>query len=278
MTRIGKGIQAGELWDRVILSNGMLGYIFSPYLKELPGVPQPPEDTNIYVTDIFIEKEQLIILKNNEINLIAKTIPENATNPNILWESSNENIVIVDATGKIKGISKGTAQIIVKTEEGSKAKVCEITVTELEENEKYQIMDTLRVNGNKISKLDLSGLTANKIKEQINNNNLNVLLYNLENIELVDTDTVGTGTKVVIQNNNNETISEYILIIYGDLDGDGQISSIDLLKLQRHILELSILKSEFEMAADTSKSGASPTSIDLLKIQRHILELKLLEQ
>lgn len=40
MTRLGKGKQTGELWDRVKLSNGMIGYAFQNYLKPVEVIPQ----------------------------------------------------------------------------------------------------------------------------------------------------------------------------------------------------------------------------------------------
>ena len=36
MTRIQKGINSGERWDKVRLENGMIGYIFSTYVTEIP--------------------------------------------------------------------------------------------------------------------------------------------------------------------------------------------------------------------------------------------------
>ena len=60
-------------------------------------------------------------------------------------------------------------------------------------------------------------------------------------------------------------------ILYGDVNGDGKITSIDLLVLQRHILGLEILEERYKKAGNTSKNGQDPTSVDLLVIQRHIL-------
>ena len=65
---------------------------------------------------------------------------------------------------------------------------------------------------------------------------------------------------------------------YIDLNGDGKINSIDLLVLQRHILEIEQLQGPFLLAGNINKNGKNPSSIDSLLIQRHILELKLIEQ
>lgn len=74
--------------------------------------------------------------------------------------------------------------------------------------------------------------------------------------------------------NNYVTKDEQIL--YGDVNGDRKITSIDLLVLQRHILGIELLNETGRMAGNTSKDGKEPTSIDLLVIQRHILGIKLI--
>ena len=38
MTRIAKGKQKGDLWDRVILENGIVGYVFQEYVEEVPEI------------------------------------------------------------------------------------------------------------------------------------------------------------------------------------------------------------------------------------------------
>ena len=43
MKRIAKGIQSGERWDKVVLNNGITGYVFSSYVKEV----EKPQITNI---------------------------------------------------------------------------------------------------------------------------------------------------------------------------------------------------------------------------------------
>ena len=68
------------------------------------------------------------------------------------------------------------------------------------------------------------------------------------------------------------------MIIYGDSNGDGKINSIDLLILQRHILEIETIEPIFKKACNINKNGKKPTSVDLLLIQRHILNLQTIEQ
>ncbi len=72
--------------------------------------------------------------------------------------------------------------------------------------------------------------------------------------------------------NNYVSIDENIL--YGDVNGDGKITSVDLLVLQRHILGIELLDERGKIAGNTSKNGKEPTSVDLLVIQRHILGIE----
>lgn len=65
--------------------------------------------------------------------------------------------------------------------------------------------------------------------------------------------------------------------LYGDVNEDGKITSVDLLVLQRYILGLENLEERAKKAGNTSKNGNNPTSVDLLVIQRHILGLELID-
>lgn len=170
MTRIAKGVQAGELWDKVRLPNGMVGYVFQNYMRELPPVPQE-----------------------------------------------------------------------------------EITGWNIEEMKVRQIKEKLS-GEYKIEIVDFKG---------------NVLS---------DEQLAGTGSKIRLIDNNNNIKMEYVIVIYGDVEGDGKINSIDLLVLQRHILEIEKLTGVFIKAGDISKTGVNPSSFDSLLIQRHILGLKLIQQ
>ena len=53
---------------------------------------------------------------------------------------------------------------------------------------------------------------------------------------------------------------------------------MDLLVLQRHILEIDRLEEIYQKACNIKKDGKKPSSADLLFIQRHILNIKKIEQ
>lgn len=64
------------------------------------------------------------------MSLEATVLPLTATNRNVSWSSSNKSIVTVTQQGKLTALSKGTAIITAKTENGGHTATCAITVTD----------------------------------------------------------------------------------------------------------------------------------------------------
>lgn len=96
-------------------------------------------------------------------------------------------------------------------------------------------------------------------------------------VEVVDTKGKAVSGKVatghMVQVMAGGTVyASYPVVIYGDVSGDGVISSKDLLMAQKHILGLSKLSQTAFAAADSSKDGKL-TSSDLLRTQKQILGL-----
>ena len=87
--------------------------------------------TKIFATSITLDKseETLKLGDIDTVSLIATILPENATNKNIVWESSNTAVATVDNTGIVTGRASGTAIITAATTDGSnKTATCTITV------------------------------------------------------------------------------------------------------------------------------------------------------
>ena len=83
----------------------------------------------IHVTSVSLDKTTLSLTVGGSETLTATITPDNASNKNVTWESSNTNVATVDANGKVTAIGAGTATITVTTEDGSKTATCAVTVT-----------------------------------------------------------------------------------------------------------------------------------------------------
>lgn len=84
------------------------------------------------------------------------------------------------------------------------------------------------------------------------------------------TGNVGTGNVVQIYNNAGELQKQYTVVVYGDANGDGKMTSVDLLRIQRGILKLVALEGVYQTAADGNRDG-KVSSTDLLRIQKALI-------
>lgn len=349
MTRIAKGKQAGEVWDRVKLDNGLVGYVFSSYLAVAPDIQvekvtlslanttlQKQERASLKISILpenvknktltftssnpqivsvdskgnlvavssgtatitakakngvtgsikvtvyskvtgLTTKEDNIILQIGETYQISPIVsPEDANNPKVNFTSQNTNIATVDEQGNIKASRKGNTKISLETQEGGYKKEIEVTVIEKLPEGSLEISKELTVVGNQISGWKENKITVADILQKITTT-YTIQVEDSNGKILTGSNLAGTGSKIKILDGQNVVI-EYVIILYGDVNGDGKINSVDLLVLQRHILELKPLTGVFLKAGNIDKTGKRPTSVDLLKIQRHILELKIIEQ
>lgn len=82
----------------------------------------------IPVTGVSLEERSITLSEGEERMLKAVLAPENATNSEIQWSSSNTSVAVVDGNGKVSAISKGTATISVTTADGGFTAQCEVNV------------------------------------------------------------------------------------------------------------------------------------------------------
>ena len=351
MTRIAKGVQNGERWDKVILENGIVGYIYQSYVTEMPAVSiekialtidnqtlqkgetkqlqvkiSPQEASNhkvIYAssnpevaivddkgniqaiksgtTVITVKAEENDVQEKIEISVYSKVTnvnldqkqinmevgdnfqikgtiePEDANEKTILFKSNNEKITTVQENGTVTALQEGKTTIVASAKENpSITAECQVTVVKKLTEDEIHFDSPLKVNSLEVSGIDYIKNTVKDIKEKIITD-LEIQIFNKNNEFLKQTDLVGTGSKIQVKE-NGDLLREYKVILYGDVNGDGKINSIDLLVLQRHILEIEVLEEIYKKASIINKTANKPTSVDLLLIQRHILGLQIIQQ
>lgn len=94
---------------------------------------------------------------------------------------------------------------------------------------------------------------------------------------VLSAETVGTGVLLEIYATEGELFASYPLVIYGDVNGDGRISAMDLLAVQKHSLKMISLQDSYLTAADVNRSG-SVSAMDLLLVQKHLLKMSTISQ
>lgn len=86
------------------------------------------ETPTINVEEIRLNKTNEEILVGESFTLTATVFPENATNKEVEWESSAENIAVVSKEKIITAVSEGTATIKVTSIDGKYTATCKVTV------------------------------------------------------------------------------------------------------------------------------------------------------
>ena len=129
-----------------------------------------------------------------------------------------------------------------------------------------------KISGSNISKIEVSTKAETLISKF---KDYEVTIIDNDGKSVAGNTVLGTGFKVTLS--DGEDRATYTLIIYGDIDGDGEIDSTDLLRLRQHILKQRILSGPFKDAADVDKDGEIDP-LDLLKIKQHILKQTTISQ
>lgn len=83
-----------------------------------------------------MEETGVRILMGESRRLSAFVLPENAANQKVTWETSDPEVASVSADGTVQGGSVGTAFVTVRTEDGNKSALCQVTVVQ-GENQTY---------------------------------------------------------------------------------------------------------------------------------------------
>ena len=79
------------------------------------------------VESVSLDKTTAEITEGETLTLTATIKPENASNKNVIWSSSNEKIATVK-DGVVTAKKAGEATITAKTEDGGKTATCSVTV------------------------------------------------------------------------------------------------------------------------------------------------------
>ena len=134
------------------------------------------EIKNLDVTGVTLDKQTYSIQEEATGNFIATITPEDATNKDVTWTTSNSKVATVSETGVIKGVSQGKATITVTTDDGGYTDTCEVTVTkkvddsddiyipkdEEEEKEQDKDDDDIIIDNTQIDKEDSDKDTTQK--------------------------------------------------------------------------------------------------------------------
>lgn len=114
-----KGVSAGITYIKAISIDGN-------YVRECR---VEVKSKNIVAQSVSISMQEMKMRVNEKLQLTAYVLPDNTTNKDLRWSSSNPEIATVSETGLVSALKEGNAQIIASTTDGSNlSAICDITV------------------------------------------------------------------------------------------------------------------------------------------------------
>lgn len=236
-------------------------------------IPNPGSPIN-YLSDIKVDGKTLLgFNKDNQtynlnVNLLKSNINITATSyatANIVGigslELTNTNTVhYIDVTALNGDVRRYTINIMKTASEF-------ITVNDLLDASKVSFSETA-IRGLRPS-TNFDDFKTNLAKQS---SDVIVTLKDI-NGNIKTGGIIGTGDIITITL-GTET-KELSSVVLGDLNGDGVVTIIDLLRTQRILLNMSNIQSALAAGADVNQDGRV-TILDLLRIQKHILEVDLI--
>jgi hypothetical protein len=88
------------------------------------------EDLTVHATGIKLSSDSLTLTKGKQTMLTATVTPDDVTNKNVTWSSSDTSVAVVAQTGKVTAKAAGTAIITATTSDGGYTASCTVTVTD----------------------------------------------------------------------------------------------------------------------------------------------------
>ena len=179
-------------------------------------------DFNVYVhpiavTGITLDKYSKDVYVGASISITPTILPSNATNKNLSFSSSDTSVATVNANGVVTGISVGTINIVVTTEDGNFTASCIINVMNQPENKttkmKYNLKDYSENNVYDISSSPSTGEPSFLVIPVWFTNSSNYISSSCKNNVISDIKTAFMGT-------NAETGWRSVKTYYQEMSND----------------------------------------------------------
>ena len=213
--------------------------------------------------------EKEIFIDDNIIVNVSFNQPDTTENRFITWISSNENVASVNKVGKVVGVSEGEATITAIASNGQQAS-CRVTVKE-ELIINLKNYNEIQEDANKYIENIKPSTKIKDVLEQIQTNGTIEIYKGTQKIT-DEQAVIATGMRMKIS--LEEDFVEYTVVVIGDLNGNGEMEDVDLLRLARYKAGLdNILEGAYLHASNTYIDNNYGDDMDLLKMVRVLVGL-----
>ena len=219
------------------------------------------------IEDISIEENNIVIVEGENKKINIETVPA-GIETKYIYETENNDVVKIDENGLVTGLKEGTANIVVYPEIDSTIKK-NIVVQVLSKTINSETYKIVREEDKYIIGME-EGTTISEFISNIENDSSTLKIYNKDLVEELDyTSVVKTGQiiKLII---NGKEYDELLLIVRGDINGDGEVNVTDKTIIKNHILSKEEITDYRKYAADVVEDNEINVS-DNTKLGNYVL-------
>lgn len=267
--------EARNTYDAYLEDLGSLMYtkefvFLIPVYKDMPELTVKPSKKSPinYLNTLVVDGKSLANFTGLKTTYNL-TVPAGTTNIHIEATPKNSKAKI-SGIGNIKITSDSQVVKVVVTAENGTKKTYKINVTRLVEEKVITLEDILKELTKNFKDKYMIGITSYDdlihIIDKVDNGTT-VSVKNLDG-KIIKDGSIATGYKITI--GVNEETKIFDAIIYGDNNGDSEISVLDLLRVQKHLLN-SINLAESQLKASDVNKDDKVDILDLLLVQKHLL-------
>lgn len=221
------------------------------------------------ITGIYVPL-QLEVFENESVEFEIITNPTTTLPFSVSVENSNIEYV----NGKISGKSLGNSNIYVTLVVGNKTMKLTSSVT-VSKNQGISVTEEqvlkylgLTKKGSYVTGFTLGEDISIIIQKFSNYQHATFKGFKNTNNQDINSGIISTGMKFTL--NINNTDYTYIVVIKGDVNGDGAIYATDYVSIKNHIMGKTILKEASLIAADVDNDG-NVYATDYVKIKNYIM-------
>lgn len=223
-------------------------YVISIGDKIKPEVKVLGDEDTKYTIEIYTEE----LLKTEDVS--------------IYQEAEIEKHVVEIKENEITGLNNGTAKIRVYT--SNLESMFDVKVNDEKLSAEFKTpLKVIEQDGSKLITHVKPGYKVSKFTEEFTTN-AEVKYMKASGEELSHDGLISTGTKIKFS--FNEETDEYIIVIKGDINGDGKISASDYVMCKNYIMGTKELSGVYKDAADINRDGKVSAS-DYVKCKNYIM-------
>ena len=242
-----------------------------PIYNNMPAYTSLPNsgNANNNLSALSVEGYSITPSFDKDILTYEVFVPKNTTKVKINTTPAN-SLSTITGSGEITLISDDSDITILVTSESGLVKTYTLTIHRVENS--TTVSDTIKnlpasASGNYLVNIKNNTKASTLTSSIIKNGAISATIKDEKGTVISDNNIVGTNYSLTIV--TSVETKTYVLSIKGDTSGDGKITILDLLQVQKHITGSKKLTGSYLLSADTSGDG-KVTILDLLQVQKNI--------